>query len=50
MKLIVKKYGGTSVATPTKIKNMAKKIVEESDSNQLVMVLSDMGNKTDKLV
>ena len=50
MKLIVKKYGGTSVATPTKIKNIAKKIVEESDSNKLVIVLSAMGNTTDNLV
>ena len=50
MKLIVKKYGGTSVATPAKIKNIAKKIVEESDSNKLVIVLSAMGNTTDNLV
>ena len=50
MKLIVKKYGGTSVATPTKIKNIAKKIAEESDSNKLVIVLSAMGNTTDNLV
>ena len=50
MKLIVKKYGGTSVATPTKIKNIAKKIVEESDSNKLVIVLSAMGKTTDNLV
>ena len=50
MKLIVKKYGGTSVATPTKIKNIAKKIVEEADSNRLVIVLSAMGKTTDNLV
>ena len=50
MKLIVKKYGGTSVATPTKIKNIAKKIAEESDSNKLVIVLSAMGKTTDNLV
>jgi len=50
MKLIVKKYGGTSVATPTKIKNIAKKIAEESDSNRLVIVLSAMGKTTDNLV
>ena len=50
MKLIVKKYGGTSVATPAKIKNIAKKIVEESDSNKLVIVLSAMGKTTDNLV
>jgi len=50
MKLIVKKYGGTSVATPTKIKNIAKKIAEESDSSRLVIVLSAMGKTTDNLV
>ena len=50
MKLIVKKYGGTSVATPTKIKNIAKKIAKESDSNRLVIVLSAMGKTTDNLV
>jgi aspartate kinase len=50
MKLIVKKYGGTSVATPTKIKNIAKKIAEESDSNRLIIVLSAMGKTTDNLV
>ena len=50
MKLIVKKYGGTSVATPTKIKNIAKKIAGESDSNRLVIVLSAMGKTTDNLV
>ena len=50
MKLIVKKYGGTSVATPTKIKNIAKKIAEVSDSNRLVIVLSAMGKTTDNLV
>ena len=50
MKLIVKKYGGTSVATPTKIKNIAKKIAEEPDSNRLVIVLSAMGKTTDNLV
>jgi len=50
MKLIVKKYGGTSVATPTKIKNIAKKIAEESSSNRLVIVLSAMGKTTDNLV
>ena len=50
MKLIVKKYGGSSVATPTKIKSIAKKIAEESDSNRLVIVLSAMGKTTDNLV
>ena len=50
MKLIVKKYGGTSVATATKIKNIAKKIVDESRSSKIVVVLSAMGKTTDQLV
>ena len=50
MNLIVKKYGGTSVATATKIKNIAKKIVDESRSSKIVVVLSAMGKTTDQLV
>ena len=50
MKLIVKKYGGTSVSTPTKIKNIAKTIASESNNNRLVIVLSAMGKTTDNLV
>ena len=33
MRLIVKKYGDTSVATATKIKNIAKKVASESKIN-----------------
>ena len=50
MRLIVKKYGGTSVATATKIKNIAKKVASESKINKIVVVLSAMGKTTDHLV
>jgi len=49
MKIIVKKYGGTSVATVKKIKDIAKKVAREADSNRIVIVLSAMGKTTDHL-
>ena len=39
MKIIVKKFGGTSVATVKKIKDIAKKVAREADSNGIVIVL-----------
>ena len=50
MNIIVKKFGGTSVSSASKIKNIAKKIVEESSQNRIVVVLSAMGKTTDHLV
>ena len=50
MKVIVKKYGGTSVSSVTKIKNIAKKVVEDASHNKVVVVLSAMGKTTDQLV
>ena len=50
MNIIVKKFGGTSVSSAGKIKNIAKKIVEESSQNRIVVVLSAMGKTTDQLV
>ena len=49
MKIIVKKYGGTSVATVKKIKDIAKKVAREANSNRIVIVLSAMGKTTDHL-
>ena len=37
MKVIVKKYGGTSVSSVTKIKNIAKKVVEDATRNNVVL-------------
>ena len=50
MNIIVKKFGGTSVSSTGKIKKIAKKIVEESSQNRIVVVLSAMGKTTDQLV
>ena len=50
MKLIVKKYGGTSLSSSTKIKNIAKEIYLEANNNKIVIVLSAMGKTTDQLV
>ena len=46
--LIVKKFGGTSVANAERIRNAAKKIVDEYDKgNKVVVVLSAQGDTTD---
>ena len=41
MSIIVKKYGGTSVSSITKIKNIAKKIqLDHKQGKKIVVVLS----------
>ena len=51
MNVIVKKYGGTSVSSISKIKKIANQIaIEKKKSNNILIVLSAMGNTTDKLV
>ena len=51
MSLIVQKYGGTSVADAERIKNVAVRIAETRDKgNQVVVVVSAMGDTTDELV
>jgi len=51
MTVIVKKYGGTSVSSISKIKKIANQIaVEKKKSNDILVVLSAMGDTTDKLV
>ena len=51
MALIVKKFGGSSVATPEKIKNVAKRILsEKTPDDRIVMVVSAMGDTTDDLI
>jgi len=50
-KLVVQKYGGTSVGTPERIREVAKRVVryrERGDS--VVVVLSAMSGETNKLV
>ncbi|MBP3914212.1 MAG: aspartate kinase, partial [Lachnospiraceae bacterium] len=49
--LIVKKFGGTSVGTPERIMNVARRCVEDfSKGNDVVVVLSAMGKTTDELI
>lgn len=49
--LIVKKFGGTSVADKERIFNVAKRIAEEyKRGNEVVVVLSAMGKQTDLLL
>lgn len=49
--LIVKKFGGTSVANAERVKNAAKRIVDEYDKgHKVVVVLSAQGDTTDKLI
>ena len=51
MNLVVKKYGGTSVASIAKISKIAENLIDDYNSKKkLVVVLSAMGNSTDKLV
>ncbi|MBD5645497.1 aspartate kinase [Clostridium botulinum] len=51
MATIVQKYGGTSVATVEKIKNIAKSIVKRKrEGNDIVVVVSAMGHTTDNLI
>lgn len=50
-KLIVQKYGGTSVADPERIKNVAKRVVEyKKKGYEVVVVVSALGDTTDELI
>lgn len=51
MALIVKKFGGSSVATTEKIMAVAKRIIDEKKpDDRIVMVVSAMGKTTDQLI
>ncbi len=51
MALIVQKYGGTSVGTPDRIRNCARRILEtQRAGNQVVAVVSAMSGVTDNLI
>ena len=51
MALVVQKYGGTSVGTTDRIKNVAKRIIRTYDAgNDLIVVVSAMSGETNKLV
>ena len=50
-RIIVQKFGGTSVADTEKIKNVAKIVIKEKNNgNNVVVVVSAMGHTTDHLV
>lgn len=51
MAVIVHKYGGTSVGSIEKIKNVAKKVAKVKDEgNDLIVVVSAMSGETNKLI
>ncbi|MCK4387263.1 MAG: aspartate kinase [Dehalococcoidia bacterium] len=51
MSLIVQKYGGSSVADAGRIRNVARRIAKAKDEgNQVVVVVSAMGDTTDELI
>ncbi|RLQ98317.1 aspartate kinase [Falsibacillus albus] len=51
MGIVVQKFGGTSVGNVERILNAARRVVEEKEKgNQVVVVVSAMGKSTDQLV
>ncbi|WP_342467521.1 aspartate kinase [Bacillus sp. FSL W8-0629] len=51
MGLIVQKFGGTSVGSTEKIRNVAERVIAEREAgNDVVVVVSAMGKSTDVLV
>jgi aspartate kinase len=51
MRLIVQKYGGTSVGSPERIRNVARKILETQEQGcRVVAVISAMAGVTDNLI
>jgi aspartate kinase len=51
MGIIVQKFGGSSVADTTRIKNVASAVIKEyNNNNKVVVVVSAMGKTTDYLV
>ncbi len=51
MALIVQKYGGTSVGSPERIKNVAKRVKKfKEQGHQVVVVVSAMSGETNRLI
>jgi aspartate kinase len=51
MALIVQKYGGTSMGSPERIKNVAKRVARwQAQGNQVVVVVSAMSGETNRLL
>ena len=47
--IIIQKYGGSSVANASKMKKVAEHIIETAKSNEVVVVVSAMGDETIRL-
>src|SRR3989338_735069 len=51
MALIVQKYGGTSVANPERIRNLARRVARyKAMGHQIVVVVSAMSGETNRLL
>ncbi|HYJ05608.1 MAG TPA: aspartate kinase, partial [Chthoniobacterales bacterium] len=51
MRLIVQKYGGTSVGSPERIRNVARRLLETQQQGcRVVAVISAMAGVTDELI
>jgi aspartate kinase len=51
MALIVQKYGGTSVGSPERIKNVARRVARwQQQGHQVVVVVSAMSGETNRLI
>ncbi|SNB45155.1 aspartate kinase [Geobacter sp. DSM 9736] len=51
MALVVQKYGGTSMGTIERIRNVAKRVIKTYDAgNDMVVIVSAMSGETNKLV
>ncbi|OZB45504.1 MAG: aspartate kinase, partial [Thiomonas sp. 14-66-4] len=51
MALIVQKYGGTSVGSVERIKNVARRVIKWADAgHQVVVVVSAMSGETNRLI
>ena len=51
MALIVQKYGGTSVGSPERIKNVARRVAQwHARGDQIVVVVSAMSGETNRLI
>jgi aspartate kinase len=51
MALIVQKYGGTSVGSPERIKNVARRVAKwKARGHQIVVVVSAMAGETNRLI
>ena len=51
MKIVVQKYGGTSVGTTERIKKVAERIIKKKEEGyHVVVIVSAMGKSTDELI